>query len=98
MFGGPPPPAVIKLPYGLKPKKVYKPEAAMKRANWSKIVPQEMTENCFWIKVKEEKFESPDLFTKMALLFATKTTGSFRDEISGRFLFPAYAISFALLL
>lgn len=46
----------------------------MKRANWSKIVPQEMTENCFWIKVKEEKFESPDLFTKMALLFATKTT------------------------
>ncbi|MGH0178491.1 UNVERIFIED_CONTAM: hypothetical protein FKN15_077540 [Acipenser sinensis] len=42
----------------------------------AQIVPQEMTENCFWIKVKEEKFESPDLFTKMALLFATKTTGT----------------------
>ncbi|MGH0161743.1 UNVERIFIED_CONTAM: hypothetical protein FKN15_041579 [Acipenser sinensis] len=44
------------------------------RGRWCAIVPQEMTENCFWIKVKEEKFESPDLFTKMALLFATKTT------------------------
>ncbi|XP_072914511.1 protein diaphanous homolog 2 isoform X2 [Hemitrygon akajei] len=58
------------LPYGLQPKKQYKPEAAMRRANWSKIGPQEMSETCFWVKVKEEKFESPDLFSKLMLSFA----------------------------
>uniref|UniRef100_A0A671MUL6 Protein diaphanous homolog 2-like n=1 Tax=Sinocyclocheilus anshuiensis TaxID=1608454 RepID=A0A671MUL6_9TELE len=26
------------------------------------IVPQEMAENCFWLKVKEERFENPDMF------------------------------------
>uniref|UniRef100_A0A667YCN7 Diaphanous related formin 2 n=1 Tax=Myripristis murdjan TaxID=586833 RepID=A0A667YCN7_9TELE len=78
-FGGPgmppPPPAmpVIKLPYGLEPKKTYKPETVMKRVNWSKIVPQEMAENCFWIKVKEEKFENPDLFAQLSLVFSSRT-------------------------
>ncbi|XP_026991503.1 protein diaphanous homolog 2 isoform X1 [Tachysurus fulvidraco] len=65
-------PAVQKLPYGLQPKKIYKPDTAMKRANWCKIVPQEMTENCFWIKVKEEKFENPDLFAQLSLTFSSK--------------------------
>ncbi|XP_038630931.1 protein diaphanous homolog 2 isoform X4 [Scyliorhinus canicula] len=37
------------------------------------IGPQEMTETCFWIKAKEEKFESPDLFAKLMLSFATQT-------------------------
>ncbi|XP_051791304.1 protein diaphanous homolog 2 isoform X3 [Erpetoichthys calabaricus] len=74
LFGGPPPPPVQeKLPYGLKPKKLYKPEITMKRINWSKIVPQEMTENCFWVKVREDKFENPDLFAKLSLNFATQT-------------------------
>lgn len=39
-FGGPPPPPglpVVKLPYGLEPKKTYKPETVMKRVNWSKV-------------------------------------------------------------
>lgn len=37
--GAPPPPAlpVVKLPYGLEPKKVYKPETVMKRVNWTKV-------------------------------------------------------------
>ncbi|XP_026883748.2 protein diaphanous homolog 2 isoform X3 [Electrophorus electricus] len=69
----PPPPPVIKLPYGLEPKKTYKPDAVMKRVNWSKIVPQEMAENCFWIKVKEEKFENPDLFAQLSLFFSSKS-------------------------
>ncbi|XP_066571111.1 protein diaphanous homolog 2 isoform X4 [Amia ocellicauda] len=69
----PPPPPAIKLPYGLQQKKTYKPEVVMKRVNWSKIVPQEMAENCFWIKVKEEKFESPDLFAQLSLSFSSKT-------------------------
>uniref|UniRef100_A0A8C8CSA5 Diaphanous-related formin 2 n=1 Tax=Oncorhynchus tshawytscha TaxID=74940 RepID=A0A8C8CSA5_ONCTS len=77
--GIPPPPMmampVIKLPYGLEAKKTYKPEAVMKRVNWSKVVPQEMAENCFWIKVKEEKFENQDLFAQLSLSFSSRTKG-----------------------
>ncbi|KAJ8014755.1 hypothetical protein DPEC_G00019020 [Dallia pectoralis] len=75
--GLPPPlmmaPPVIKLPYGLEPKKTYKPEVVMKRVNWSKIVPQEMAENCFWIKVKEERFENEDLLAQLSLSFSSRT-------------------------
>uniref|UniRef100_A0A8C7Z8X2 Diaphanous-related formin 2 n=1 Tax=Oryzias sinensis TaxID=183150 RepID=A0A8C7Z8X2_9TELE len=75
-LGGPPPPPsapVVKLPYGLEPKKNYKPDNVMKRVNWTKIVPQEMSENCFWIKVKEEKFENPDLFAQLSLCFSSQS-------------------------
>ncbi|XP_049602866.1 protein diaphanous homolog 2 isoform X3 [Syngnathus scovelli] len=78
-FGGPgappPPPSlpVLKLPYGLQPKKLYKPESVMKRVNWNKIVPQEMAENCIWIKVKEEKFENPDLFAQLSHCFSSQS-------------------------
>ncbi|ELK36927.1 Protein diaphanous like protein 3 [Myotis davidii] len=87
LFGGPPPPpplggippppgAPIDLPYGMKQKKIYKPEVSMKRINWSKIEPKELSENCFWLKVKEDKFENPDLFAKLALNFATQMKGA----------------------
>ncbi|XP_054533143.1 protein diaphanous homolog 2 isoform X7 [Pan paniscus] len=83
LFGGPPPPPPLggvppppgislNLPYGMKQKKMYKPEVSMKRINWSKIEPTELSENCFWLKVKEDKFENPDLFAKLALNFATQ--------------------------
>lgn len=39
------------------------------------IVPQEMAENCFWIKVKEEKFENPDLFAQLSLCFSSQGKG-----------------------
>uniref|UniRef100_A0A671MWD2 Protein diaphanous homolog 2-like n=1 Tax=Sinocyclocheilus anshuiensis TaxID=1608454 RepID=A0A671MWD2_9TELE len=68
-----PPPLVVQLPYGLVPKKTYKPESVMKRVNWSKIVPQEMAENCFWLKVKEERFENPDMFSQLSLSFSSKS-------------------------
>uniref|UniRef100_A0AAQ5WWM5 Diaphanous-related formin 2 n=1 Tax=Amphiprion ocellaris TaxID=80972 RepID=A0AAQ5WWM5_AMPOC len=89
-FGGPgmppPPPAlpVIKLPYGLEAKKTYKPETVMKRVNWTK----EMAENCFWIKVKEEKFENPDLFAQLSLCFSSQSKGKevkdLKDETDDR--------------
>ncbi|XP_008575778.1 PREDICTED: protein diaphanous homolog 2, partial [Galeopterus variegatus] len=73
LAGVPPPPgAPLDLPYGMKQKKIYKPEVSMKRINWSKIEPKELSENCFWLKVKEEKFENPDLLAKLALNFATQ--------------------------
>ncbi|TRY60126.1 hypothetical protein DNTS_006440, partial [Danionella cerebrum] len=72
-MGLPPPPLVVQLPYGLVPKKTYKPECVMKRVNWSKIVPQEMAENCFWLKVKEERFENTDMFGELSLSFSSKS-------------------------
>ncbi|XP_058132581.1 protein diaphanous homolog 3 [Dasypus novemcinctus] len=62
----PPPPT---LPFGLKPKKEFKPEISMRRLNWLKIRPHEMTENCFWIKVNENKYENVDLLCKLENTF-----------------------------
>ncbi|XP_077926407.1 protein diaphanous homolog 3 isoform X1 [Halichoerus grypus] len=62
----PPPPT---LPFGLKPKKEFKPETSMRRLNWLKIRPHEMTENCFWIKANENKYENVDLLCKLENTF-----------------------------
>uniref|UniRef100_A0A8B9P6Y3 Diaphanous related formin 3 n=1 Tax=Apteryx owenii TaxID=8824 RepID=A0A8B9P6Y3_APTOW len=62
----PPPHA---LPFGLKPKKEFRPEVTMKRLNWSKIRPQEMTESCFWVKAEEDKYENADMLSKLELTF-----------------------------
>uniref|UniRef100_A0A8D2ARX0 Diaphanous related formin 3 n=1 Tax=Sciurus vulgaris TaxID=55149 RepID=A0A8D2ARX0_SCIVU len=78
-FGGrysPPPPA---LPFGLKPKKEFKPEISMRRLNWLKIRPHEMTENCFWIKVNENKYENTDLLCKLESTFCCQQKEK-RDE------------------
>ncbi|XP_074004089.1 protein diaphanous homolog 2 [Numenius arquata] len=83
-FGGPPMPpplggvpfapfpVVPALPHGMKEKKKYKLEVAMKRINWSKIEPQEIAENSFWVKAEEDKFEDPELFAKLAVTFGTQ--------------------------
>uniref|UniRef100_A0AAY4DQV6 Diaphanous-related formin 3 n=1 Tax=Denticeps clupeoides TaxID=299321 RepID=A0AAY4DQV6_9TELE len=60
------------LPFGLRPKKEFKPETSMKRLNWSKIRPQEMSESCFWIIANESRYENPDLLAKLANTFGTK--------------------------
>ncbi|KAM9181151.1 protein diaphanous homolog 2 [Dugong dugon] len=89
--GVPPPPgAPLDLPFGMKQKKIYKPEVSMKRINWSKIEPRELSENCFWLKVKEDKFENPDLFAKLALNFATQIKVQKNVEASeGKKITPA---------
>ncbi|NXF49272.1 DIAP1 protein, partial [Oceanites oceanicus] len=83
-FGGPPMPPALGgvpfapfpvmpvLPHGIKEKKKYKLEVTMKRINWSKIEPQEIAENSFWVKAEEDKFENPELFAKLALTFGTQ--------------------------
>ncbi|RMC07050.1 hypothetical protein DUI87_16503 [Hirundo rustica rustica] len=81
-FGGAPPPPPLPglpgiqwsppscaLPFGMKPKKEFKPEVTMKRLNWSKIRPQEMTESCFWVKAEEDKYENADMFCKLEHTF-----------------------------
>ncbi|XP_007890050.2 protein diaphanous homolog 2 isoform X3 [Callorhinchus milii] len=91
-FGGAPPAfgAPVVLPHGLQAKKQYKPAVTMKRVNWSKIVPQDMTEKCFWIKIKEENFESTDLFSKLMLSFATQTKVN-KDEVQNEEKKPSTA-------
>ncbi|XP_053555370.1 LOW QUALITY PROTEIN: protein diaphanous homolog 2 [Bombina bombina] len=95
LFGGPPPPppfggirappapVAVVLPYGMRPKKQYKPEVNMKRINWSKVDPQELTETCIWVKAKEEKFEYPDLFSRLTQTFAThmKAKKAIEEEV-----------------
>ncbi|XDV51445.1 hypothetical protein PO909_020319 [Leuciscus waleckii] len=62
----------LTLPFGLKPKKEFKPETSMKRLNWSKISPQEMSESCFWVIAKEDRYENEDLLTRLAVTFGTQ--------------------------
>uniref|UniRef100_A0A667YK49 Diaphanous-related formin 3 n=1 Tax=Myripristis murdjan TaxID=586833 RepID=A0A667YK49_9TELE len=84
-FGAPPPPPPgfggafgspthHALPYGLMPKREFKPETSMKRLNWSKIRPQEMSEGCFWVLANEDRYAKPELLSKLALTFASQRT------------------------
>ncbi|XP_030069397.1 protein diaphanous homolog 1 isoform X2 [Microcaecilia unicolor] len=76
VFGGWAAPAAPVLPFWLTPKKVYKQEVQLKRPNWSKIIPDQLSENCFWTKAKEDKFESNELFAKITLAFSAQTKAS----------------------
>ncbi|XP_074866008.1 protein diaphanous homolog 1 isoform X2 [Carettochelys insculpta] len=72
-FGGWGAPAAPTLPYGLAPKRQYKPEVQLRRPNWTKIVPEELSQDCFWTKVKEDRFEDDELFAKLTLTFSAQT-------------------------
>ncbi|XP_037607789.1 protein diaphanous homolog 3-like isoform X2 [Sebastes umbrosus] len=90
-FGAPPPPPLgfggslgsptqQVLPYGLRPKKDFKPETAMKRLNWSKIRPQEMSEGCFWVRADEKQYAKPELLSRVALTFGSQRTAKKEEE------------------
>ncbi|XP_072812248.1 protein diaphanous homolog 1 isoform X2 [Vicugna pacos] len=66
-------PAAPVLPFGLTPKKLYKPEVQLRRPNWSKFVAEDLSQDCFWTKVKEDRFENNDLFAKLTLTFSAQT-------------------------
>ncbi|XP_057346509.1 protein diaphanous homolog 1-like [Manis pentadactyla] len=78
-------PAVPVLPYGLTPKKLYTPEVQLRRLNWSKFAAQDLSQNCFWTKVKEDRFENNELFAKLTHTFSaqTKTPKAKKDEEDG---------------
>ncbi|XP_029599302.1 protein diaphanous homolog 1 [Salmo trutta] len=91
MAGMPPPPPGMggwgasvppPLPFGLSPKKEYKPEVQLKRANWSKIGYEDLSENSFWTKTKEDRYENNELFAKLTLAFSsqTKTSKAKKDQ------------------
>nr|KAF6479688.1 diaphanous related formin 1 [Molossus molossus] len=79
-MGMPPPPpfgfgvpTAPVLPYGLTPKKLYKPEVQLRRPNWSKFVAEDLSQDCFWTKVKEDRFENNELFAKLTHAFSAQT-------------------------
>ncbi|XP_040310458.1 protein diaphanous homolog 1 isoform X5 [Herpailurus yagouaroundi] len=91
-MGMPPPPpfgfgvpAAPVLPFGLTPKKLYKPEVQLRRPNWSKFVVEDLSQDCFWTKVKEDRFENNELFAKLTLTFSaqTKTSKAKKDQEGG---------------
>ncbi|XP_068596158.1 protein diaphanous homolog 1 [Brachionichthys hirsutus] len=75
-WGAPAPP----LPFGLQAKKDYKPEVQLKRANWSKVGPEDLSENSFWISAKEEQFENNEIFAKLTLAFSSQTKSESKKE------------------
>ncbi|CAB3371123.1 Hypothetical predicted protein [Cloeon dipterum] len=86
-MGPPPPPGMLGLPkapdvlpYGLKPKRKWNVGGPLKRANWKAIVPQKMSENSFWIQVREEQLASPDILEGLAMKFSTKPTSKKSDD------------------
>ncbi|XP_078102577.1 protein diaphanous homolog 3-like isoform X4 [Sander vitreus] len=90
-FGAPPPPPLEfggglgspthhALPYGLRPKKDFKPETSMKRLNWSKIRPQEMSDGCFWVRADENQYAKPELLCRVALTFCSQRTAKKEEE------------------
>ncbi|XP_012875879.1 PREDICTED: protein diaphanous homolog 1 isoform X2 [Dipodomys ordii] len=91
-MGVPPPPpfgfgvpAAPVLPFGLTPKKIYKPEVQLRRPNWSKFMAEDLSQDCFWTKVKEDRFENNELFAKLTLTFSaqTKTSKAKKDQEGG---------------
>ncbi|XP_076015765.1 protein diaphanous homolog 1 isoform X2 [Genypterus blacodes] len=72
-FGGWGPPAPVALPFGLQPKKEYKPEVQLRRTNWRKIGAEDLSEKSFWTMSKEERFENNELFAKLTLTFSSQT-------------------------
>ncbi|XP_063068121.1 protein diaphanous homolog 3-like [Engraulis encrasicolus] len=84
----PPPPGGLmasptqkQLPFGLRPKKEFKPETSMKRLNWAKIRPQEMSESCFWIAANEGRYESSDLLTRLAETFSSSRSAKREEDM-----------------
>uniref|UniRef100_A0A096LVT6 Diaphanous-related formin 3 n=1 Tax=Poecilia formosa TaxID=48698 RepID=A0A096LVT6_POEFO len=90
-FGVPPPPPPAfaggfgspthhTLPFDLRPKKEFKPESSMKRLNWSKIRPQEMSEGCFWVLADEDQYAKPELLNRVALTFGSQRTAKKEED------------------
>ncbi|KAJ8387280.1 hypothetical protein AAFF_G00159030 [Aldrovandia affinis] len=67
--------------FAAQPKKEFKPEISMKRLNWSKIRPQEMSESCFWIMANEDKYENADLLTRLACTFGSQKLARREEEL-----------------
>ncbi|XP_068123929.1 protein diaphanous homolog 3 isoform X2 [Hyperolius riggenbachi] len=80
-------PPVMSLPFGLKPKKEFKPETGMKRLNWQQIKPNEMTENCFWLNAKEDRYEDTELFCQLENAFSCQRKVRKDDQVEDSLVF-----------
>lgn len=57
----------------------------LRRPNWSKFVAEDLNQDCFWTKVKEDRFENNELFAKLTHTFSaqTKTAKAKKDQEGG---------------
>uniref|UniRef100_A0A665UHX5 Diaphanous related formin 1 n=1 Tax=Echeneis naucrates TaxID=173247 RepID=A0A665UHX5_ECHNA len=76
-------PAPPPLPFGLKPKKDYKPEVQLKRANWSRIGAEDLSESSFWTKAEEDQYENNELFAQLTLAFSSMKISKSKKEHDG---------------
>ncbi|OQR72382.1 hypothetical protein BIW11_10421, partial [Tropilaelaps mercedesae] len=59
------------LPFGMKPKKQFEVSGTLKRANWKKVNPGQITQKAFWLHVDEEKLVTDTLLEELTSKFAT---------------------------
>ncbi|XP_028968605.1 protein diaphanous homolog 2 [Galendromus occidentalis] len=64
--------ASLALPFGMKPKKQFEVHGTLKRANWKKVNPTQVTANSFWVKVDEGKLATDSLVEQLTSKFATQ--------------------------
>jgi len=91
-MGGPPPPPPCcpsKVPIvdiftklGLKRKKKWIVEGAIKRTNWKAIPLTSLTEKAFWVQVDEERLASQNLIDDLQNRFCSKPSTKFVETSS----------------
>lgn len=55
----------------MKPKKQFEVSGTLKRANWKKVNPGQVTQKAFWLHVDEEKLVTDSLLEELTSKFAT---------------------------
>ncbi|KAJ8015354.1 hypothetical protein DPEC_G00025260 [Dallia pectoralis] len=71
------------LPFGLEPKREYKPEVQLKRANWSKIGYEDLSEKSFWTTAKEDRYGNNELFAKLTMAFSAQSKSESKKDLEG---------------
>ncbi|KAL3309630.1 Protein diaphanous 1, partial [Cichlidogyrus casuarinus] len=56
-FKAPAPPSET-LPFGMKSKKIFKPQVALKKVHWNKVNPKELKQDSVWVTMKDDFLDS----------------------------------------
>lgn len=71
-MGGPPPPMGMMMAPRIPAMKKYNPKEKMKRLQWAKINDNQITDDCLWKNLKDEKFHNDALTQDLEALFSMK--------------------------
>lgn len=56
-------------------KQIVLTKCAELRICFFQIRPQEMSENCFWVRADEDQYAKPELLSRVALTFGSQRAG-----------------------